>query len=72
MPPTTAHKMEQVKAYHIINFVTLLQGVDYLAWEWICISLDSEMVVLMVLVQKQNSMSPCLKLYGPVSQMFWY
>ncbi len=28
--------------------------------------------VLMVLVQKQNCTSPCLKLHASVSQFFWY
>ncbi len=41
------------------------EGVGYMAWEWIRISLDSRMVVLMVLVQKGNRTSPCLKSYGP-------
>jgi hypothetical protein len=41
-----------------------------MAWEWIHISLDSQMVVLMVLVKKQNHMSLCLKSYGPVSQIY--
>jgi hypothetical protein len=42
------------------------KGVGYMAWKWICISLKSWMVVLMVLVQKQNpKISLCLKLYGP-------
>ncbi len=40
------------------------------AWKWICIRLKSWMVVLMVLVQKQNSTSLCLKLYWPCLKLF--
>jgi hypothetical protein len=41
-----------------------------MAWKWIRISLDSLMVVLMVLVQKQNCMNLFLKLYGPCLNFF--
>ncbi len=47
-------------------------GVGYMAWKLICISLNSQMVVLMVLVQKNeivqarvsNQTSLCLKNFG--------
>jgi hypothetical protein len=45
-------------------------GVGCMAWEWICISLDSWMVVLIILVQKWNRTSPCLKLYIPCLKCF--
>jgi hypothetical protein len=47
-----------------------IKGVGYMTWEWIDLCLDSWMVVLIVLVQKQNCKSP--QIVWPVSQMFWY
>ncbi len=41
-----------------------------MAWKWIRISLNSWIVVLMVMVQKQNPTSLCCKLYGPCLNFF--
>ncbi len=41
-----------------------------MAWKWICISLETWMVVLMVLVQKPNRTSLCIKSYGPCLNFF--
>ncbi len=44
--------------------------VGYMARKWICISLDSQLIVLMDLIQRWNPTSPCLKLHAYVSQFF--
>ncbi len=52
------------------GLIPFWKGVGYLAWKWIRISLESQMVSWWVLIQKQNHTSWCLKLHATMSQFF--